>query len=941
MNILVSYIKKFRDSLPKTYLLSDNSDGTVIRDISNCRELQELLPGSLTMPGPDTGPLLTDGIRMSSAPDKADAPIECVPSDSCQGRQPGRESSSPCERNILQEFITHIETAVSTQAETHQPDICPSDSKRIQDSQAAGVASSHENISPRTAFPSSSSESYRTIVEDMPALICRFRDDGTLTFVNRAYCRYFDKEVDELIGKFFFCFIPEDDQEIVRNRYKSLTSETPTITYDHKVIAPDGTTCWQTRTDRAIFDETGQLIEYQSIGFDITRQKKAEFKTLHLNSILKAISRVNQLISRESNRDRLLKGVCEYITESVSYDSAAILLIDDAGTITAGFEAGSGEDFFKRIDIHGSCHLIPCASRALHQDDPVITKGSDSLCGQCPLRVQPADYTAITMRMEYDGKIFGLLSAGSIRHFSISPEELDLFRNIASDIAFALHSIKLRQERDLAQVNLEKSHVTIRSLTESCPDSCLVIDRGGTILALNQTSAKALGKNAEDLIGEKFLAHLDPDTARSGLPMYIKSIRRKAPVRFEEKCRGRILHRVIWPVRNDEGTIDQLAIYSRDVTQQRQDEHQIRESEDRSRNLVENCLVGISIIKDGNIIYSNPEYIRILENCPDSLERLVSECIHPEDVTSFCNVYQEITSGKRHHADIYLRIYPFHDKALKQGMKWILCKAIGLNYQGGQAVLLNMLDITRTKHLERLVMINDKMSSLGRIAAGISHEIRNPLSTINVCLSVLKRFYCNVTTLEDKDVRNISDTLDDMESASTKIEAVIRKVIDFAKPGIPQLHLTCLNHCIGKALELSTTALKKMNVRVHTELDPHLPKCFLDRQCVIQVVLNLVTNAAEAMNKKNTDNIIDIRTSRNDNFVIATVSDSGPGIAPEIRNKILDPFFTTKKNGSGIGLSICHRIMTDHGGFLTISESQWNGAKFTIGFPIEKRRGSN
>jgi PAS domain S-box-containing protein len=117
---------------------------------------------------------------------------------------------------------------------------------------------------------------FRALIEDMPALICRFMPDGTLTFVNTGYCTYFNKKPDELIGHNLFQFIPEQERETVKNQFMSLDKGNPMITYEHRVIAPDGTTRWQRWTDRALLDEHGAVVEFQSIGRDITERKRAE-----------------------------------------------------------------------------------------------------------------------------------------------------------------------------------------------------------------------------------------------------------------------------------------------------------------------------------------------------------------------------------------------------------------------------------------------------------------------------------------------------------------------------------------------------------------------------------------------------------------------------------------------------------------------------------------
>jgi len=117
---------------------------------------------------------------------------------------------------------------------------------------------------------------YRAVVEDQTELICRALPDGTLTFVNDAYCRYFGRTREELLGTNFMPLIPEVDQEEVRERLSSLNPKNLTVTYEHRVIRPDGEVGWQQWTDRALFDRQGVLIEIQSVGRDITEIKQAE-----------------------------------------------------------------------------------------------------------------------------------------------------------------------------------------------------------------------------------------------------------------------------------------------------------------------------------------------------------------------------------------------------------------------------------------------------------------------------------------------------------------------------------------------------------------------------------------------------------------------------------------------------------------------------------------
>ncbi|MBL8100679.1 MAG: PAS domain S-box protein [Anaerolineales bacterium] len=121
-------------------------------------------------------------------------------------------------------------------------------------------------------------ERYKSIVEDMPMMMCRFTADGTLTFINEFYCQYFNKSYEQLLGSNLFNLIPAEEQETVKQKYLSLNQEKPFVTYEYKTIDNDGKVNWQKWTDRALFNEKGEILEYQSVGEDITEQKLAEEK---------------------------------------------------------------------------------------------------------------------------------------------------------------------------------------------------------------------------------------------------------------------------------------------------------------------------------------------------------------------------------------------------------------------------------------------------------------------------------------------------------------------------------------------------------------------------------------------------------------------------------------------------------------------------------------
>lgn len=263
-----------------------------------------------------------------------------------------------------------------------------------------------------------------------------------------------------------------------------------------------------------------------------------------------------------------------------------------------------------------------------------------------------------------------------------------------------------------------------------------------------------------------------------------------------------------------------------------------------------------------------------------------------------------------------------------------------ITFSGREYACIFARDLTERKELERLLSIQDKMSSLGRVAAGIAHEIRNPLSTINVYLSTLKKVLIGEESSAEHRP-DLADVIQEMNAASRKIEAVVKRVMDFSKPGKGQMQMTGINRCVTNAIELSAVTLRKSGVTLEVNLAKNLPKTLLDEQLIEQVIINLLTNALEELSEQRGERRVAISTmgtitNSGGHALTITVADSGSGVTADHAEKIFDPFFTTKYYGSGIGLSLCQRIISDHHGMIYVQPSQWGGAMFIIELPVRQ-----
>jgi PAS domain S-box-containing protein len=372
---------------------------------------------------------------------------------------------------------------------------------------------------------------------------------------------------------------------------------------------------------------------------------------------------------------------------------------------------------------------------------------------------------------------------------------------------------------------------------------------------------------------------------------------------------------------NDKGQPKEVIGSWIDVTDEKRTEQKLRESEARFRNLVENSLVGITIIQDHKFVYQNQVQDKLFGSMADITVYQILKYIHPNDVDKIKVAYESVRCGDVQVAEEDFRFYSSGKIGRKSDMRWVQCRATAFTFQGKEAILVNAIDITDAKQLEHQLIIKNKMLSLGRVAAGIAHEIRNPLTGINSYLFTLEDL-CRSETIEAEDIHMIQQIIEQLQVASNKIESVIKRVMDFSKPGAPKMVLTDINESLEEAIKLSSVSLRKNGIKLEKSLTHKLPRCYVDPQLIEQVILNLINNAARALENGNGKKLIEVKSFSKNNKLCIGVSDSGPGVSFKLREKIFDPFFTTKEDGHGIGLNIAQRIVADHYGSLSLDTSK-------------------
>jgi signal transduction histidine kinase len=252
--------------------------------------------------------------------------------------------------------------------------------------------------------------------------------------------------------------------------------------------------------------------------------------------------------------------------------------------------------------------------------------------------------------------------------------------------------------------------------------------------------------------------------------------------------------------------------------------------------------------------------------------------------------------------------------------------------RGAHAVLL-VEDVTLAKRLERQMLLTERLTTAGRLAAGVAHELNNPLATIAGCAESLHG------RLDEGDPAGLSEPADFrhylrlIEEEAYRCKEITGSLLQFVRDPGSQRGATDLNGVVLKAAELLAHQSRFARSRVVTELDAGLPTVAVNEGQLRQVCLGLASNALEAMEGRGT---LIIRSRRTRDEVEIELEDEGPGIPTEHLGRIFDPFFTTKPpgQGTGLGLAIAQGIVNDHRGRIEVSSVVGKGSVFRVVLPL-------
>jgi signal transduction histidine kinase len=341
----------------------------------------------------------------------------------------------------------------------------------------------------------------------------------------------------------------------------------------------------------------------------------------------------------------------------------------------------------------------------------------------------------------------------------------------------------------------------------------------------------------------------------------------------------------------------------------------------------------IAIRRNGTVALMNDEAYRIF-----AVERRSDDIGRP-----FTDVLRERPDASRALAGAFELSYlpnraEFRLKDLDRVIGYTLSQ---VRDDGGQTVgaVMFFKDLTRVEQLEERERLRDRLASLGEMAAGIAHELKNPLAGIEVMAGLLRR--------QVPDSKDAQSLLADIISEAKLANAIVVEMLEFVRPIRLQVEHVQLRDVLHQAVTLAETKAKRGDIALTVRLPLNVPAIDGDQHQLCQVFTNLLTNAFEAMEGRGAievsaslgamdeDPAVVREGQTSTPIVIVDVADNGPGVPSELTDRIFNPFFTTKPEGSGLGLAIVRKIVDAHDGRIDVSSNPATGTRFRITLPIK------
>ena len=477
---------------------------------------------------------------------------------------------------------------------------------------------------------------------------------------------------------------------------------------------------------------------------------------------------------------------------------------------------------------------------------------------------------------------------------------------------------------------LRKNEARFTELFETLQEGIYIVTPEGNILDANPALVRMLGYDSKEELLNKTVPEIFPERATR------KSIKEEVDRRSMLEGREITLLRkdgapiiclnTAAAVRDATGKPVRYQGSLMDMSHRREIERRLHQQQEFARRLVDNFPDLILVLDtSSNYTFVGPRSKEILGYEPGEIQTMdFGHCSHPEDIPAIKTLFDDIVAHRQNFASLEIRVRH------KLG-EW---RRIRFNFsplfdEAGEieGVVLSGRDVTDLKRLEEQLIQAEKLAAMGQMLAGVAHELNNPLTAILGVTELLRE--------KDGVEENTKRQLDLTHRQARRAARIVQNLLEFSRPASPQKRPLDLNSIVERTLQLHEHSLRRNNIEVDFRPKSGLPAVIGDANQLIQVLLNLVTNAEQAIREVRESGRIQILITRTANRISVTVQDDGVGVKPEALPRIFDPFYTTKRpgGGTGLGLSICMSIIREHGGTIEANALPAGGSAFTVYLP--------
>ena len=512
---------------------------------------------------------------------------------------------------------------------------------------------------------------------------------------------------------------------------------------------------------------------------------------------------------------------------------------------------------------------------------------------------------------------------------------------------WALHRDTEGRPAAILEVNIDitqrkEAEQKFHSLLEAAPDAMVVVDREGKIVLTNAQVERLFGykgdelngKTVEILIPERFRAnHLgqrrfffqDPKVRSMGAELELYGLHKNGWEFPVEVC--------LSPLKTEEGTLVTSAI--RDISERKQAEAKLRESEERFRRVFEEGPLGLGLVaRDYRFLKVNSAFCQMV-GYPEKelIQKTFADITHPDDVRADVERTEQLFKGEIP----FFRIQKRYVKKTGE-IIWINLTASLIRGPDGAPLhgLAMIEDITEIKRNQEEAILRQKLESVGTLAAGIAHDFNNLLGAV-LAQAELAQVELGAGSIAGGELKTIRDL-------ATHGSEIVRELMIYAGKETTSIESVDVSRIVEEMLELLKVSVSKHS-RIEMDLGERLPLIRASAAQISQLVMNLATNASEAIGDR--DGVIRITTRRvtvgpssremqrlpEGEYVQLEISDTGWGMSAEKQARVFDPFYSTKSGGRGLGLAVVHGIVRRLGGAINLVSEPGNGTSFEILLP--------